>query len=1176
MRCAVMLIYGFKLVVIPFYEEHISTQASTPAQNGTSTDTKPSSIKSEPVAHPDTIKSEKFYTLQAKQTSTSLSSYTIDLRKLDNWLEMRIIDIEFLYGYYEPTLFILCESNMTWVGRYAVKKDTCNSVALSLNLNQKTHPIIWPVDKLPSDVIKCLAVPPPIGGILLFGVNSLIYINQSVPSHGVSLNSIAKATSSYPFKSMESTRITLDSSQSVFIASDRMVLSLKGGEIYIVTLITDSESLRNVKSFSIEKGPGSVIASCLVKCNEGHIFIGSRLGNSVLLKYTAKASQHAPSEELSSSDHHPEPSGVEMSPERARDTDYDELDHILEMNEVKSSTFSDIQSYSFEICDILLNIAPCGYSILGESAGDYSEFESGGGAGSSQFDLVTSSGHTKNGAISVLQRSLRPEVIASFQIPDIVDMWSVFNDSEPSSASHTYLFLSKADSTTVLQLANEITELDKDNSIFCTKSPTLCCSNLAENKFIVQVTAGGMYLYAGCSAESSATGGELVFSLDLMPKLDSRIKLASVCDPYVVVLTEKGAVLVFKLESDRLVELEQSCASNCACLALFKDESRMFSQAGSGSSENRNENDSDETKMDTSRSAAEASSNERDLDDEEELLYGTAHNLNDAGAKGGGDEAASYITKLLTDMEPMKRGALTAAAAAAAAHPLEPEPKLAQAPRIVTFWMLAAGFDGSLAFIKLKESELSLVYTVAKFCLAPRHIPLQNQPKQDDLNTTQAQTAPAPVRSSSLIENTQPYIHELLMLAVGHDKARPMLIARIEEDLIVYEAFLSNAELINLKRVNHEIVIRDKKKRKFQSRKSTFEMGASDAPMDQEFFGKRTKHTQLLRRFESVASYAGFFIAGTHPYLVFFCPRAGLVSHPLWLDQSVLSFVPLRNTSITLAGFVYVNRTFDIRICTLPAEDSNGKLQIYYDSPWVLKKVQIRQTVHFLCYHEESKTYAVVTSVSEPSNKIVQLGGEDKETEAFEKEEGFILPNKSQFFIQLYTPNGWEMLPLGKYTLAEWEHVSCLKLVSLPYEGHSSGFRSYLAASTVNCYNEDVNTRGRVLIFDVIEAVPEPGQPLTAIKMKTILEKDQKGPVTCLESVGGYLLGGVGQKMFIWEYKNNELLGKAFIDTHFFIHKMVTLKNFVLIADLHKSISLIRFQQEYTKLSYVAKVGFKS
>jgi len=169
-----------------------------------------------------------------------------------------------------------------------VKKDTCNSVALSLNLNQRTHPIIWPVDKLPSDCLRCYAVPPPIGGVLLFALNSLIYINQSVPSYGVSLNSLAKQTSSYPFKNMEYTRLTLDNSQAVFVAPDRMVVSLKGGELCLITMLTDSESLRSVRSFNIEKGPSSVISSCITKCSENYVFVGSRLANSVLLKYTVQ------------------------------------------------------------------------------------------------------------------------------------------------------------------------------------------------------------------------------------------------------------------------------------------------------------------------------------------------------------------------------------------------------------------------------------------------------------------------------------------------------------------------------------------------------------------------------------------------------------------------------------------------------------------------------------------------------------------------------------------------------------------------------------------------------------------------------------------------------------------------------------------------------------------------
>lgn len=73
--------------------------------------------------------------------------------------------------------------------------------------------------------------------------------------------------------------------------------------------------------------------------------------------------------------------------------------------------------------------------------------------------------------------------------------------------------------------------------------------------------------------------------------------------------------------------------------------------------------------------------------------------------------------------------------------------------------------------------------------------------------------------------------------------------------------------------------------------------------------------------------------------------------------------------------------------------------------------------------------------------KLVQLGEEDKEVISIEKDENFPLPNRSLFNVQLYTSSTWEALPLGRYDLHEWEHVSSMKLVDLPYEGHSSGFK---------------------------------------------------------------------------------------------------------------------------------------
>lgn len=51
----------------------------------------------------------------ARQKSSFLPSYIIDVRELDEKL-LNIIDMQFLYGYYEPTLLILFEPNQTWPG----------------------------------------------------------------------------------------------------------------------------------------------------------------------------------------------------------------------------------------------------------------------------------------------------------------------------------------------------------------------------------------------------------------------------------------------------------------------------------------------------------------------------------------------------------------------------------------------------------------------------------------------------------------------------------------------------------------------------------------------------------------------------------------------------------------------------------------------------------------------------------------------------------------------------------------------------------------------------------------------------------------------------------------------------------------------------------------------------
>ena len=167
------------------------------------------------------------------------------------------------------------------------------------------------------------------------------------------------------------------------------------------------------------------------------------------------------------------------------------------------------------------------------------------------------------------------------------------------------------------------------------------------------------------------------------------------------------------------------------------------------------------------------------------------------------------------------------------------------------------------------------------------------------------------------------------------------------------------------------------------------------------------------------------------------------------------------------------------------------------------------------------------------------------------REDRFPWSTKDTFSLQLFSPHSWEPIPNTKESLNEWERCTNMKHLSLSSEGLHTGQRGYVVCrsvigvcllyfmvvmlvssySTAYSYGEDVTPRGYIRIYDIIEVIPEPGQPLTKNKIKTIYDKEQKGPVTAITAVNGYLVATVGQKVYIFQFKNRDLLGVAFIDT---------------------------------------------
>lgn len=1126
-RCAVMLIYGTRLVVLPFRKDTLADEQESGVGEG--------------------------------PKSSFLPSYIIDIRELDEKL-LNIIDMKFLHGYYEPTLLILFEPNQTWPGRVAVRQDTCSIVAISLNIMQKVHPVIWSLSNLPFDCTQVMAVPKPIGGVVVFAVNSLLYLNQSVPPYGVSLNSMTNGTTAFPLRAQEEVKISLDCSQADFIAYDKMVISLKGGEIYVLTLITDG--MRSVRAFNFDKAAASVLTTCMVTMEPGYLFLGSRLGNSLLLKYTEKLQESRLEEAKEAQDEEKEKDKQEEPPSKKKRVESsanwtDEVDEI-EVYGSEAQSGTQLATYSFEVCDSILNIGPCGNASMGEPAFLSEEFQ---GNPEPDLEVVVCSGYGKNGALSVLQRSIRPQVVTTFELPGCHDMWTVISsemqktaktdDSEESAEAgdetedgekgeteekdkeekkdseekseppleddvkkHGFLILSREDSTMILQTGQEIMELD--TSGFATQGPTVFAGNIGENKYIIQVSPMGIRLLEG------------VTQLHFIPvDLGSPIVHCSVADPYVVIMTAEGVVTMFVLKTDtymgkthRLSLQKPQIPTQPRVIALcaYRDVSGIFTT---------------ETKVSCSvkedviiRGQSETETFIHDMsntvDDEEEMLYGDSSTTN---------------TPMKDDQSRVSAGPSG-----------NDEPSTKAEP---THWCMIIRENGVMEMYQLPEWRL--VFLVKNFPVGQRVLV--------DSSSGQSATQGDTKKEEVTRQGDIPLVKEVSLVSLGYNHTRPYLLVHVDQELLIYEAFPydqqqpQNNLKVRFRKVPHNINFREKKPKLRRDKRA--ELGALED-------GSATKsRISRFRYFEDISGYSGVFICGPSPHWMLVTSRGALRLHPMIIDGAIESFSAFHNINCP-KGFLYFNKQGELRISVLPT-------YLSYDAPWPVRKIPLRCTVHYVSYHVESKVYAVCTSVKELCTRIPRMTGEEKEFEPINRDERYINPLQERFSIQLISPVSWETIPNTRIDLEEWEHVTCMKTVALRSEETVSGLKGYVAAGTCLMQGEEVTCRGRILILDVIEVVPEPGQPLTKNKFKILYEKEQKGPVTALCHCSGYLVSAIGQKIFLWVLKDNDLTGMAFIDTQLYIHQMYSIKNFILAADLMKSISLLRYQEESKTLSLVSR-----
>ena len=110
----------------------------------------------------------------------------------------------------------------------------------------------------------------------------------------------------------------------------------------------------------------------------------------------------------------------------------------------------------------------------------------------------------------------------------------------------------------------------------------------------------------------------------------------------------------------------------------------------------------------------------------------------------------------------------------------------------------------------------------------------------------------------------------------------------------------------------------------------------------------------------------------------------------------------------------------------------------------------------------------------------------------------------------------------------------CIKTLSLETSEHTHSRSTFTAIGTAILRGgEDLPATGRILVFNIIDVVPEPDRPETGHKLKLIAQAEIKGAVTALSEIGtqGFLLAAQGQKCMVRGLKEDgTLLPVAFMD----------------------------------------------
>ncbi|KAI2638548.1 CPSF A subunit region-domain-containing protein [Xylaria nigripes] len=399
---------------------------------------------------------------------------------------------------------------------------------------------------------------------------------------------------------------------------------------------------------------------------------------------------------------------------------------------------------------------------------------------------------------------------------------------------------------------------------------------------------------------------------------------------------------------------------------------------------------------------------------------------------------------------------------------------------------------------------------------------------------------------------------EILIADLGDNTScSPYLIIRnSHNDVTVYEPFRNTSEpTTELSRSLH-----------FLKLPNSIVAKNAEATTEDDVEGQRT---YPMRRCDNIAGYKAVFLPGDSPH--FILKSSKTLPKVMELQGSAVRGMSLFHTEGCERGFIYADSQGVARVCQLSTNNTT-----YAEIGMPLRKLPLGIDTNTISFHLTSGSFVVGCSVWGP----FELPKDDDYHKEWQSEKDLTLkPTVEHGLIKLINPTTWTVIDMIE--MEPFETVMCVETLHLEVSESTNERKHLIVVGTAIARGEDLPVRGRVLVYDVVAVIPEPGRPETDRRLKLIAKEDiPRGAVTAISEIGtqGLMLVAQGQKCMVRGLKEDgSLLPVAFMDMSCYVTAVRELRGtgLCLMADAVKGVWFTGYTEEPYRMILFGKSSTK-